>query len=340
MKVKENIMAKALDAPDGKIRFYLVYGPDDSGSRALAARLDRAMGAGAERIDLDGATLKDDPARLPDEAAAISLFGDRRYVRVTGGEECLAAVEALLESPITGDPVIMVAGALKPASALLKRVLNAPNVLVCQLYRLDPAQTHELAIALGRTHGVRLTRAAAHALAADCQGDRAIIEREIEKIALYLDAAPDRPRDGDTDTLEAIGAGLDETDVSALVDAVMDGRLPAVAAELAVLADSTSGPIPVLRALSRRIILLTRLRAHVDAGHSVGHTMATAGKTVFFKERDTVAGQVARWRSSRLQTAANRVFSVEAAIKKANTAGDVLAHAELITLTHPTGRLR
>ena len=36
------------------------------------------MGAEAERVDLSGAELKADPARLADEAASISLFGGAR----------------------------------------------------------------------------------------------------------------------------------------------------------------------------------------------------------------------------------------------------------------------
>ena len=91
MKVKEPQITKALDNPDGTVRLYLLYGPDDSGSRALAARLERAMGPDAERIDLDGATLKEDPARLADEAASFSLFGDKRHIRVTGGDDCTNA---------------------------------------------------------------------------------------------------------------------------------------------------------------------------------------------------------------------------------------------------------
>ena len=69
-----------------------------SGSLPVAAAvLATAMGPGAERIDLDGATLRGDPARLADEAASLSLFGDARHIRVTGmGEESLAAVAALL----------------------------------------------------------------------------------------------------------------------------------------------------------------------------------------------------------------------------------------------------
>lgn len=340
MKVKEPQIARALDAPDGKVRLYLLYGPDESGSRTLAARLERAMGAGAERIDLDGATLKDDPARLCDEALALSMFGDRRFIRVTGGDECTEAVDALLGGNNTGDPVVLIAGPLKPASTLLKRVLDDPAVLACQNYRPEGANVDELAVALGRTHGLRLSRDVARTLAANCLGDRAILEREIEKLSLYLDAAPDRPREADAAALEAIGAGLDEVDTGALIDAVMDGRPADVARELSALDESTAGPIPALRGLARRIALLARLRGEVEAGARPANVMASAGKALFFKERDGVARQLARWDAGRLRTAGTRIFAVEAALKTSQTAGDVLAANELIAIARVAERLR
>src|SRR3546814_1879050 len=78
---------------------FLLHGPNVAGSQALTKRLERAMGPDAERIDLDGAALKIDPARLADEAASISLFGGARWIRVTlAGDEALPAIEGLLQA--------------------------------------------------------------------------------------------------------------------------------------------------------------------------------------------------------------------------------------------------
>jgi DNA polymerase III subunit delta len=80
VKANRGQVEKAFDAQGSSVRATLLYGPDEAGSRALLQRLVRAMGPGAEKIDLDGATLKADPARLSDEAASLSLFGDKRYI--------------------------------------------------------------------------------------------------------------------------------------------------------------------------------------------------------------------------------------------------------------------
>ncbi len=88
---------KALDKPDPRFRLYLLHGPDEAGSEGLAARFARAMRevGGAERVDLDGPALSRDPARLSDEACAISMFGDRRWIRVQpAGDETVVAVRS------------------------------------------------------------------------------------------------------------------------------------------------------------------------------------------------------------------------------------------------------
>ena len=58
-----------------------------------------------KRIDLDAPTLREDPARLSDEAAAFSMFGDKRWIRVNGiGDDCLPALNALLDAEAAGNP--------------------------------------------------------------------------------------------------------------------------------------------------------------------------------------------------------------------------------------------
>ncbi len=339
MKVKEPQITKALDNPDGAVRLYLLYGPDDSGSRALASRLERAMGPEAERIDLDGSTLKDDPARLADEAASFSLFGDKRHIRVTGGDDCANAVIALLEADAVGNPVVMIAGALKPTSALMKAALDHPAVLAFQGYKPEGVGLETLAVSIGRTCGLRLHPGVAAQLGANCLGDRAVLEREIEKLALYLDAAPDRPREANEDAYAAIGADLGEADTGRLVNAVLGGDLAVLTEELSEV-EAANGWVPAMRALQRRLILLARLRSEVDAGKSPNAAIASLGKALFFKEQPPVTAQLSRWSSARLATASARLFASEGAIMASGTAGHVIAAEELIAIARVGQRLR
>ncbi len=339
MKVKEPQIARALDNPDGVIRLYLLYGPDEAGSRALAARLERAMGSEAERIDIDGSVLKEDPARLADEAASISLFGDKRFIRISGGDECAAAVAALLGSEAAGNPVVLIAGALKPASALLKAALDHPLTLACANFAPEGASADALAVTIARGNGLRLQPGVAARLAANCLGDRAVLSREIEKLALYLDAAPDRPRDATSDALDAVGANLSEFDNSRLVDAVLSGDLIKSASALED-AERENAWVPALRALQRRLILLARLRAEVDGGKSPSGVIESSGKSLFWKEKDAVALQLSRWPSKRLTAASIRISRSEAALMEHGSAGSSAAAQEFIAIARVGERLR
>jgi DNA polymerase III subunit delta len=341
--VKANLqeMTRALDAPPAHIRLFLLHGADESGSAALAKRLERACGADAERIDLDSGALKADPARLADEAASFSLFGGKRYIRIQpAGDEAVPAIEAMLSNDTGENPVIAVAGALKASSALLKLALASPAVLAFASYAPDGASAERLAETLGREAGLRLDRDTARQIAILAGNDRAIMAQEIEKLALYLDAGPERPVEAGREALDAVSAAASDGDLSRLVDAVMDGRPDATASELARLAQEGLEGIPLIRALTRRVTLLTSLRAEVDGGKAPGAAVEAKGKAIFWKEKGVVERQLGRWTSPRLATAAARLLAAERAIKASGTVGDMLGDNELIAISRAAARAR
>lgn len=341
MKANRGQIERALDAPPADIRLFLLHGPDESGSRQLAERIDRAMGAGAERIDLEGAELKGDPARLADEAAAISLFGGARHIRINpAGDESLAAVEALIAAEQAGNPAVLIAGALKGTSKLLQLALKSPAILAFASYPPEGQEADRLAMAMARDAGLRLDRDAATRLARAAGNDRAILAREIDKLALYLDAAPDRPADAGHDALDAVGADAGESDLTRMVDAVMGGRPEAAGIELARLAQEGVEGIALLRALIRRLHILIQLRAEIEQGSSPAEVMASSGKSLFWKEKDSIARQISIWPAARLATALGRVLDTERAVKSSASAGPMLVDAELIAIARVAARLR
>lgn len=341
MKANRAEIERALDAPPPHIRLFLLYGPDEAESRGLAQRLERAMGAGAERVDLDGATLKADPARLADEAASISLFGDKRHIRLTiAGDECLPAIEALLDGDVAGNPVVAITGALRATSALLKRALADPTVMACINYALDAEKAAPLAAAMAREQGIRLDMDAARHLAQAAANDRALMAQEIEKLALYLDAAPDRPMTADMAALEAIGAGEGEAELSRLVDAVLGGGPAEAAGEIAQLAEQGVTGIPAIRALAKRVQILVRLASQLANGGNARAIVEAQGKAIFWKEKGGVERQLKRWSPERLATLADRLLAAERAIKSPASPGDIMADAELMTIARAAQRAR
>ncbi|HYJ30568.1 MAG TPA: DNA polymerase III subunit delta [Allosphingosinicella sp.] len=341
MKANRPQLDRALKSP-AETRFFLFHGPDEAGSRALVKALAAAIGAEAERIDLSGADLRGDPARLSDEAASISLFGGARYVVVEpAGDEILLALEALVEAPTAGNPVALVAGALRPTSKLLKLALAAPNAIAFASYVPEGRDADRLVADLARAEGLIVRPDLARRIAESCAGNRALIEQELKKLALYADASPDAPRPVDRDAFDAIGAAAEEGDLSRMVDSVGSGDAALLQAELMRLRSEGVEGIPLIRALLRRMSLLTRLRAEVEAGNSVAAVMASpAAKSIFWKEKDTIAAQLGRWRSDLLAKSLSRLLEAERQVKAPGGLGPIAVDEELFAICRQAARLR
>lgn len=322
-------LKSALDRPVAEIRLYLLHGPDESGAMAHAERLARGMGAEAERVDLDGATLKADPARLADEAASLSLFGDARHIRVTGvGEESAAAVAALLSADRAGNPVVMIAPALKGTSALVKAAGASRMAIVHACYVPSGGEAAAIATTIAREHGLRVAGNAAHRLVLASGGDRAVMTREIEKLALYLDAAPDRPATLDDAAFDAVGADLGEAELGRAIAAVVAGRPVDLADELARMGEAGVSPVLWLRQMARRLGALAEMRGEIDGGADAGAVV----ERVFFKERDATRAALSRWTSAMLATAHARVREAERSVMASGNAGPVLADHNALAL--------
>ena len=334
MKLRPEQVAAKLDRPGPDIRLYLFHGPDTAGALALAARLAKGVGEGAERVDMDGAMLKSRPGLLADEAASMSLFGDARFIRVTGmGEESVEAVTLLLAAERAGNPVAAIAPAVKGTSKLVKLVTASLNAVAVACYVPDTAQAAKLAVAMARDHGLRLLGDVPDRLAAVTAGDRAVLASEIEKLALYLDASPERPCDADGEAFDAIGASIADAEMNGIVSAMIAGDAAAAA-----LPEIPGGPIPLLRGVARRLLSLAEMRADIDEGESVDRVMER--HRVFFKEQAATATALRRWDAPRLARALERVRDAERAALSGSGLGDVMTAAEAIAIARAAARGR
>lgn len=338
---KDAAIRAALDKADPSIRCYLLYGPDESASRALAQRLAAAMGPDAERIDLEPSQITADPALLTDEAASISMFGGARHIRVEGASDtCLAAVEALLEAPAAGNPVVLIGGALRKDSKLVKLVSNHATGMAHASWQPDAVDIDQVAIELGRAQGLRIGRELARRLSASASGDRAILASEIEKLALYVDASPDQPREADHAMLDAIGADMGEADLSRFTDAVLGGDEATLDAEVARLVQEGREGVGLVRALLPQLVQLAAIRTEIDRGASPSQAVEKAGRAIFWKQKDKMAAYAMRWPSPRIARAIERISEAGREIMRASGPGPIAVEAELFTIARQAGRRR
>lgn len=337
MKASAAQIRAAVDKPNPATRLYLFHGPDESGAAELAERLARALGPDVERVDLDMKALREQPGRLADEAASMSLFGDVRFVRLTGVEEAAGeAISLLLAAERAGNPVVAIGPGLKTSGKLVKSAIAAQSALTFACYVPEGIDAARLATTVAREHGLRLTGDVPQRLASATGGDRAILSREVEKLALFLDAAPDRPRDADGAALDAIGADLGDTELFHAIEAVLDGRVAEIGTELGQLGDGTA--IPLLRQLARRLMTLAELRGDMDKGASVDEVLEK--HRVFFREKAATGRALRRWNAPQIARAIDRVRQTERAMMHSGSAGEILADAECTAIARAAARAR
>jgi DNA polymerase-3 subunit delta len=332
MKAAKASLAAALDRPASHVRFYLFYGPDDAGSRALAMRLLKGLG-NAEKFIVMGGAVKGDPASLADEAGAMALFGGARALWIEpAGEEIVDGVGALLDAAASESAVIAIAGALRKTSGLLKLAEAHPAALAHCSYVPEGRDMERVIADLAGAVGLRLSSDVAQRVAAAANGNQAIAASELEKFALYLGAEPSAPQTLDHDALDLLSADAAEADFLKLGDLALAGRMDALLSELGRLPSGGKEAIPIVRALQRRLLMMAPLRARAERGESIDGVMASMGKSLFWKDKALLQTLLSRWSSPRIAEAATRAQALERQLMLSDAPAEASFAETLITL--------
>ena len=328
---------------DPAVRLTLLTGPDEATMEAVAGHLLGLAGKDAERVDLSGSQLAQDPSLLAAEAVSMSLFSPRRIIRVdiTGsGDDSLAAIEALLAADTIINPVVATGPSVTAKSKLVKLVEGSDHAVAAICYQPDRRALTGIAMAAAGEQGLRLANAEAQLLIDLVSGDQALMRREIEKMALYLDAAADRQRQVTAADIAALGAATHEEDVSECINVALGGKVGEMPAMLAKAAAVGVAEIRIIRALAIRAMALARLRAEVDGGAHPATVVAARTSGIFWKERDAVTAQLRIWDSVRVARLMSRLLDCERALKSSGTAGGVLFRKLMTDIAHQAARAR
>ena len=316
------------------IRIVLLHGADTAASRDLAGGLARQFADPGNPMAVTlvaGAGLSSDPQALVAAAGVVSMFGDHTLVRVDGlDENGLDALSALLAAP-AGNPVVAVATTFKKGSKLLALAEKSPSIAAMVSYEPSLRDALRIVTEIGAQLGLKPSRDAATLVFETAGGDRMIMRRELEKLALYLDATPAAPQALDADAVAALSASVGDADQFGLGAAVAGGHAALVVDLLARLPAGLG--IVAVRAVERRFSLLLSLRAGVEAGATPHAVVEAARPPIFWKEKDAIVAELAAWSSAAITGALGLLLGAERAIKSRGSPGDIMAHAALLDLT-------
>jgi DNA polymerase-3 subunit delta len=331
MKASKGNIGRAVDQPNPQMRFYLFHGPDEAQSRGLGERLREALGA--TKFVVAAGAAKSDPALLADEAAAMSLFGDKRLVWVEPATKDIEdGVAALLEAPTVECPVVAIAGALSKSSALLKLAEGSPHAMAFAAYAPEGQEAERMVVDLGRRYGLKVPPPVAARLADACGNDQAIVAQELRKLALYVGASPEAPKELDHAAIDEVGAESAEGDFQRLADLALGGNVDELAAQLARLPAGGSEAIPVVRSLQRRLLMLAPARARIERGERIDAVMTSIGRSLFFKDKPKIERMLATWSAERLARISRRAGELERSLMFTPAPDREALSEELITI--------
>jgi DNA polymerase-3 subunit delta len=329
-----------IQKPDPNVRAVLLYGPDAGLRRERSAALLAKIVADPQDpfsvSEISAAQLKDDPACLADEAAALTFGGGRRFVRVRDvGDKQTAVMKAFLsDSP--GEAFVVVEADDLPARSTLRKLFEADKRAVAMpCYHDDARDLTAVVRSFFAESGLGITREALAFLAGQLGGDRELTRRELEKVRLFKGGT------GGEVTLEDAEACVGDSALLSLDDVALAtgaGNLAALERALSRSFQEGNAPVTTLRAVGRHF---QRLHAVAGSGGAVDEALRRLRPPVFWKNVDAFKAQAGAWRAEGLAKAMDRLMEAEAACKRSGAPAELLcARALLEIAANAPGRRR
>ncbi|MYE00469.1 MAG: DNA polymerase III subunit delta [Alphaproteobacteria bacterium] len=311
----------------------VLYGPDEGQVRERARLL---AGKTVEDIQdpfrvatLSGMDLKADPALLADEAAAISLAGGKRLVRLrSAGDDCTTALKAVLDGPAADALIVVEAGELTPRSTLRRLAESHDRAAALPCYADDENAVSRLIEHTVRNSGARIEPDALAFAVSHLGNDRATTRMEAEKLALFAG-------EGGTIALEDAVACIGDSAALSLDDiafAAGAGDLAGLSTALDRAAAEATASVTILRAAGRHFQRLDAVQTLVAGGMDARTAMARLRPPVFFRRQAAFRSQLRRWPQGRILAALARLNRAEIECKTTGLPDRAIAERVLIEL--------
>ena len=313
MIVKSSEAERTARNPPRGLVAALVFGPDSGLIRERAETLLKTviddLGDPFRVCDLDEQTLANDPARLFDEAAAISMLGGRRVVRVRGASNGLAGLfESFLSDP-KGDALVVVEGGDLAKGAALRKVFeDADNAAAIPCYADSARDLSDVVRDALKAEGLAITPDALADAVSRLGSDRGVTRRELEKLALYA-------RGKKQVTLEDVRAIMgDEAElrIEEACDAAGTGDLARLDLALGRLWTADVSAVAVVR---QAMVHFQRLLLVGSARESLDEAVRKLRPPLHFSRLSSFKSQAQKWNEAKLFEALDLLLETEALCK-------------------------
>jgi len=312
MIVKSHEADRYVSNPPKGLAIALVYGPDAGLVQERAEKLLKSVVPDLTDAfnvsDLSEDVLLADPARLADEAAAISMFGGRRVVRVRGaGNDLAELLDSFLDDPKGDALVVIEAGDLAKTGAL-RRLFDAhKSAAAVQCYPDSARDLGDVVHDALRSEGMSIEPEALEDAVSRLGSDRGVTRREIEKLVLYMHGQ----KQVRLDDVRAVMGDEAEARSESACDAAGSGDLLRLDLELERLWAADTQPAQILRSAMGHFQKLLLARESAARGESIDNVMKRLRPPVHFSRATSFKNQAQRWSSDRLGEALDMLLEAE-----------------------------
>lgn len=335
MKIAPAQADKFVARPDPAVRAALIFGPDGGMVRERAGILAKTLvddPTDPFRVaDLTASDLKDDPARLSDEAAAISMMGGRRVVRIRDASDAITPLCKDFFATLPGDALLIFEAADLPARSSLRKLFEAEKTAAAiACYRDDQRSLPAVIRDSLRDHGHAISPDALAFLSANLGGDRQVTRREIDKLALYKGQNPATIELADATACVGDTADLTLDD---LAFSVASGKLPMVERTLSRSFLDGSHAVTILRAVARHFHKLQFVSGMMGQGISIDDAAKRLRPPLFWKTAAEFKSQAQAWPQSKLTRATAKLLETERECKKTGAPAQTLCSRALFEIS-------
>ena len=330
-------------APDAAVRLVLIYGSNEGLVRARAEACVKAVAEDADdpfRVtSLDPALLRDEPGRLADEAAALSLIGGRRAVRLRGATEAVVpAIRSCLALPATESLVVAEAGPLTPRSGLRKLCEQEASLAAVACYDESAEGAARLIEAFCSARKINAAPETVDWLAERLGSDRRQIESAVEKLAVYLGEGGPEGGVLTQEVAEACVGDATEASADEVARLALSGDREGLDRAMTRALYGGVQPITILRAAARRLARLHLAVASLEGGASRADAMGSLKPPVFPRERTAFGQDMARWPSARAARALGLLTRAERDCKVSGGAPEAICWQALLRIARAASR--
>ena len=339
VKLANRAIEGFLAAPEGTFVAALLYGEDSGLVRERATRLAGAivddLSDPFRAADLGVAMLKDEPTRLFDEMAAMSLTGGRRLVRLRpAGNAQSATIQSVLDDPaITaeGSFLVVEAGSLGPRDSLRKLFESHDRGVAIACYLDDGRALETLIQQTLKANGLDVEPSAMAYLCENLGTDRQITRSELEKLALFKGKNGGAVTLAEAEANVGDGAPLARDDVALATASGDQGALDHALVKCRIAGEQ---PIAILRAVIRHLQRLHLISLKAATGDDIGRLIKSHRPPIFFKHQPIIQRQVGYWRPQRLAQALAILTEAEFDCKTTGLPAEAICGRALIRIAN------